>query len=297
VDTDETVRAVARVIREKYVFPDRALAMATVLLEGLPRYQGLAEPELCEALTADLHAVYADLHLSVVYRPDSPAPEDGDSFVAWVRSRADGVSKVEHLKGNVGLFDLRNIMGPELVGETIAAAFTMLRHTEALILDLRGNRGGSPDGAAYFCSYFLPPEPVHLNDVYSRIDDVTHQYWSWPLVPGPRYLARPLYVLTGPLTFSGGEEIAYNLQQLARAGHLDATLIGETTRGGAHPTDEHVVNPVISVQVPEARSINPFTGTNWEGIGVVPDVTIAADQAFEAAYQRALAQIRPSSSA
>jgi hypothetical protein len=32
-------------------------------------------------------------------------------------------------------------------------------------------------------------------------------------LPGPRYTDRPLYVLTSADTFSGGEEITYNLQR------------------------------------------------------------------------------------
>ncbi len=72
-------------------------------------------------------------------------------------------------------------------------------------------------------------------------------------MPGPQYLDRPVYVLTSADTFSGGEEFAYDLKTQGRA-----TLIGETTRGGAHPTSWHQLTEHLTVTVPGARSINPI---------------------------------------
>ncbi len=292
MDSAEVVRAVAQVVRDRYVFPELGATAASSIADCA--YDGLGEAELCQVLTANLHAVCPDHHLAVVFRPEGlrTGPPD-EVFADQARLQGYGVSKVERLDDNIGYLDLRNIHGPEFAGAALSAAMTLLAHTRAFILDLRANRGGHPDGVAFLCSHFLPPEPVHLNDVYSRVEDATRQYWSWPFLSAPRYLGRPVYVLTGPQTFSGGEEIAYNLQQLTRAGLLDALLIGETTRGGAHPTDEHWVAPHICVRVPQARSINPFTGTNWEGVGVSPDLAVPAAEALAAA----LGQIRPSSSA
>ncbi|MFD0526358.1 S41 family peptidase [Kitasatospora arboriphila] len=93
-------------------------------------------------------------------------------------------------------------------------------------------------------------------------------------------------MLTSAVTFSGGEELAYNLKVLERA-----TLIGETTRGGAHPTSRIPVSPHVAVTVPTARSINPVTGTNWEGVGVLPDLALPADRALEAALEHLREQL------
>jgi hypothetical protein len=41
------------------------------------------------------------------------------------------------------------------------------------------------------------------------------------------------------------------------------------------------------VRIPFARAINPITGTNWEGTGVVPDVACPADQALDRALELA----------
>ena len=107
-----------------------------------------------------------------------------------------------------------------------------------------------------------------------------------PYVPGSRYVDKPVYVLTSHDTFSGGEDFCYTLQALGRA-----RLIGETTGGGAHPTRGQPLSPTMSISVPFARSVNPVTGTNWEGTGVVPDVSVAAEEAYDVAYGMALRHV------
>jgi C-terminal processing protease CtpA/Prc len=159
----------------------------------------------------------------------------------------------------------------------------LVTHTDALIIDLRRNRGGDPDGVQLWNSYLFPDGSTHLNDVYDAQTRQTRQYWTLPSVPGPRYLDRPVYVLTSSATFSAGEEFAYNLRALGRA-----TLIGEVTRGGAHPTEVFALSATVEVTVPIARSINPVTGTNWEGVGVAPHVATTAQAAFDVAYRTAL---------
>jgi len=196
-----------------------------------------------------------------------------------------GVFAVQRLDGNIGYIDLRGVADPDAGGNTIAAAMQLISSTYALILDLRRNGGGSPDGAAFWCSYLLPPG-THLNDIYEGETGETRQFWSMPYVPGARYLERPVYVLTSARTFSGGEDIAYNLQAQGRA-----QVVGETTGGGAHPTRGVRISPTLMLTVPHARSVNPVTGTNWEGTGVIPDIPVPADQARDAAWAMALRQV------
>jgi C-terminal processing protease CtpA/Prc len=43
----------------------------------------------------------------------------------------------------------------------------------------------------------------------------------------------------------------------------------------------------ITMSVPYGRAVNPITGTNWEGVGVAPDIAVPADQALERALQEA----------
>jgi C-terminal processing protease CtpA/Prc len=168
----------------------------------------------------------------------------------------------------------------------MAAAMELVSNTDALILDLRKNRGGSPDGAIFLCSYFFKDEDVLLNTIYDGATKQTRQYWGLAWVPGARYLDRPVYVLTGAMTFSGGEELCYNLRAQERA-----VLIGQTTRGGAHPTDSFPLSDTVEITVPIARSVNPVTGTNWEGVGVKPHIELPEEQAFAHAYRLALEHI------
>jgi hypothetical protein len=45
------------------------------------------------------------------------------------------------------------------------------------------------------------------------------------------------------------------------------------------------------LRVPWGRSVNPVTKTNWEGIGIVPDVFTPEDEALEEAHRLALEQL------
>ncbi|MEV4410753.1 S41 family peptidase [Catellatospora sp. NPDC049609] len=289
----QTVTTALDLLTGKYVFPDRAAAAADAVRERLAAgdYEGLDEAALGERLTGHLFDVCADRHLRVRLREAGAAGRTGqaDAAAAWaeyLRLTGYRIARAERLDGNVGFLDLRGVSDPALGGRAIAAAMELVAHTDALIIDLRRNRGGAPDGVAFWCSYFFPDADTHLNDVYDRGTGRTRQYWTLGHLPGARYLDRPVYVLTSDFTFSAGEELAYNLQALGRA-----TLIGQTTRGGAHPTDAFAITDTLEITIPTARSINPVTGTNWEGVGVKPDLEVPAEQAFTVAYRAALRHV------
>ena len=125
-----------------------------------------------------------------------------------------------------------------------------------------------------------------MNDLYNRKEDKTTEFWTMD-VPGSRIVDKPVFVLTSQRTVSGGEEFTYNLKNLKRA-----TIIGETTGGGAHPVSGHRIDDHFMIGVPFARAINPITKTNWEGTGVEPDVKTPASEALEVAKKMALEQIR-----
>jgi hypothetical protein len=197
-----------------------------------------------------------------------------------------GIRRVERLDGNVGYLDVRRVAVPANAGPAIAAAMELVAGTYALILDLRRNGGGSPEGVSFWCSYLFTEEPTHLNDIFHADTGETRQFWALPYVPGTRYVDRPVYVLTSSRTFSGGEEFCYNLQALGRA-----ELIGETTGGGAHPTRGFPISPAVHIGIPNARSIHPVTRTNWQGTGVVPDIAVPDAEAYDVAYARALRHV------
>ncbi|MEV7020530.1 S41 family peptidase [Kitasatospora sp. NPDC093558] len=277
--------ALAR-ITAGYVFPDKTAAIETAIRGRLAEgaYEGLAERELCERVTEDLQAVCPDKHLRLLWSEEPQSMEEEPESVArerfdrYARANNYGVRRVEQLDGNIGYLDLRMIAPAELGGPAYAAAMQLVAPTDALIIDLRECAGGSPEGVQLWCSYLFANDEVHLNDIYERKTGATRQYWTLGHLAAPRYLDRRVAVLTSGFTFSGGEELAYNLKALKRA-----TLVGETTRGGAHPTARIPVAPHATVTVPTARAINPVTGTNWEAVGVEPDVKVPAQDALTAA--------------
>jgi hypothetical protein len=99
----------------------------------------------------------------------------------------------------------------------------------------------------------------------------------------------PLFVLTSSRTFSGAEEFTNNMKVLKRA-----TIIGETTGGGANPGDFFPLAAGLGMFIPTGRAINPVTGKNWEGTGVEPDKKVPAADAYNVAYREALQKIESS---
>jgi hypothetical protein len=288
----------ATLLTEHYVFPEIGERLAALLYEGLAgdRYReaGTAR-RLAELVTEDLQSVNGDLHLRLKYHAE-PVPE-GDDEALWaeLERRADlslgGVPRIERLTGGIVHLELGPSLLPvELAAEPLVAAFTLVSRAEALILDLRAVRGGDPRTVALICSYLLD-EDTHLNTMHFREkdqrEDRVQQFWTLPYVPGHRFGGtKPLYLLTSAKTFSGGEELAYNMQQLGRA-----TLIGETTGGGAHPRRGFTVHPHLEATIPTGRAVNPVSGGNWEGTGVIPDVTSPAGDALGIAHQAALTAV------
>ena len=262
-------------------------------------YDRLDEEALAERLTSDLHEVCDDKHLRVGTMPPRPTrPKPGEPSVPGpaprppagpgpgLRPRNYGIYRAERLDGNVGYLDVRGVPGPEEAGPVIAAAMELIAGTYALIIDLRRNHGGSPHAVVLWCSYFFPDGGTHLNDIFHADTGETRQFWSLAYLPGSRYLDRPVYLLTSSETFSGGEDFAYTLQAQGRA-----EVIGETTGGGAHPTRMIPISATMSISVPFARSVNPVTGTNWQGTGVIPDTAVPAADAHDVAFRKALQHV------
>jgi C-terminal processing protease CtpA/Prc len=165
-----------------------------------------------------------------------------------------------------------------LSGERIAAAMTLLAHADSLIIDVRACLGGSPDAVALLCSYLFDDEPVLMNSLIDRSGQAA-QSWTQAWVPGRRFgIDKPVAILTSGTTFSGAEELAYDLQQAGRA-----TIIGEQTGGGANPRQGYRVHPHLEATIPVARPSNPTSGTNWELVGVTPDIPIDSAQALDRA--------------
>lgn len=296
MQTDEIRAVLARLgalVAEHYVFPETGREVADRLAAAVAagRYDAIHDPEeLADRVTTDLQAGNRDKHLRLKFHRDGP-PDETDPAAEeeyWRRRAAldaGGMARIERLDGNIGLLEIRPLLyPPEYAAPVFAAAMTLLASTDALVIDLRRCVGGSPDQVAFVCSYFLASdEPVHLQDLITPADGTVRQFWTAPYVPGPRFdRGKPIWVLTSSATFSGGEELAYNLQQFGRG-----VVVGERTAGGAHPRRGFKLHEQLEATVPVARSVNSVSGTNWEGTGVAPDLDVPADQALTEAYRRA----------
>jgi retinol-binding protein 3 len=287
-------------LNESYVFLEVAKKMEQTIRERSNKKeydQITSAKEFATKLTTDLQAVSSDKHLRVRYS-HQPIPERGAQREPTTEEREQrrreltwmnhGFAKVERLPGNIGYLEFFNFMDEELGADTVAAAMNFVNGTDALIIDMRSNGGGNPAMVALVCSYLFGAEPVHLNDLYWREGNRTEEFWTRKELAGKRYLNKDVYVLTSKRTFSGAEEFTYNLKNLKRA-----TIIGETTGGGAHPGGGFRISEHFGMFVPTGRAISPITKTNWEGTGVTPDISVPADQALLVARLMALKKALP----
>ena len=84
-------------------------------------------------------------------------------------------------------------------------------------------------------------------------------------------------------TFSGGEEFAYDLQGMKRG-----TLVGETSAGAANNNMFIALSPQLVISVPYGHVTSSFTRSNWEQVGVKPDVKTDPKDALRVAQEQAL---------
>lgn len=279
----ELVAMVAARVRADYVFAEAGARAADALEAAELLTDDLAT--LCGAATEVLQGATADLHLRLVHHPEGVAdPEDPEAYAAhWARqaaATAGGVRSVSRTPDGVAVLALGPFLGvPEHAGPWQVSALDLCHGASGVVLDLRECVGGSPDATALVCSFLLGPEPVHLTTVVERSGE--HQSWTLPLVPGRRLGADvPVVVVVSGRTFSGGEELAFVLQELGRA-----QVVGETTRGGAHPRIGVKVHPEVELALPVASPRSPRTGRNWEGVGVTPDLAVPEADALDVALE------------
>ncbi|MBA2269271.1 MAG: S41 family peptidase [Chthoniobacterales bacterium] len=284
-------------VRERYVFPDIGDAMEKALRVRIANkeYDGIeSAAALAAKLTADLQAVSRDKHLRVklvdpaAARARLPQDDAARREAAAVESRRGnhGFRRVERLAGNIGYIDLRAFSPARWAAEKAAAAMNLVADTEALIIDLRENGGGDPEMVALMVSYLLEGEPVHLNDFVDREGKVVSDFWTSKGLPGKLFVGKDVYVLTSGTTFSAAEGFAYDLTNLKRA-----TLVGETTGGGANPVTMLDVGERFRIALPIGRARSPITQTNWEGAGVKPDISVPAKLALHTAHLAALTKL------
>jgi hypothetical protein len=258
-------------LNQHYVFPDTAKQIETLLRKRQQdgQYDAMSNGEqFASQLTADLASVAHDRHMKVKFSPALLRPgREPDRVTNAAPNRNYGVDNVDHLSPAIGYLRISAFPPPSLVAKRYASAMNELADTDALIIDVRNNHGGTAESVALLISYFVDRR-TRLNDIWSRDSGQTQMFWTEDRLDGKRYGGKkPVVILAGPGTASAGEDFTYTMQALKRA-----TVIGERTWGGAHPVALYRLSGHFYAGIPNSRSISPITHTNWEGTGITPDV-------------------------
>ncbi|HEY6968397.1 MAG TPA: S41 family peptidase [Candidatus Angelobacter sp.] len=292
------IDAAIKILNQYYTDADVAQKMADALLAHEKNGDDDAATNgefLADLLTRQMKNVSHDRHLAMEYSrnkipegPPGPPSEIIAQFREDMKKSNCTFEIVRILPHNIGYLKLNSFPDPSICQASAAAAMAKLNNVDAIIFDLRDNRGGDPKMVALMATYLFD-HPTHLNDIYNRAENSTQQSWTREPIPGNKLADKLAYVLTSASTFSGAEEFCYDLKMLKRA-----TLVGETTRGGAHMTDAHRIDDHFRIFVPEAKPINPISKTDWEGTGVEPDVKVKAADALEMARRLAESKLHKS---
>lgn len=290
----EAINSLNQLMNDFYVFPELAKTTAQHLDEQLAsgHFDQFTDLDgFAEALTESVQEINKDKHMRI--RKNRPYVAQENTPERFIEERIDrlnqsrmnnlGVNTVQMLDGNVGYLDLRGFAGLERGKAKVDSYMQLMAEADAVIIDLSKNGGGSPEMVQYLCSYFFDKK-VHLNSLYWREGNVTTEFWTLDEVGGNKMPDVPLFVITSSRTFSAAEEFSYNMQTQKRA-----TLVGQTTGGGANPGGTRPINANLGVFIPTGRAINPITKTNWEGVGVVPEVKTDVENAKDKAHELAMA--------
>jgi hypothetical protein len=278
------LQKIVGLVESKYVLADKAKGFADEFKARCASgaYDSFTEAkEFAEKVTADLVAITHDKHLNFrVMVPSDVGEKAAGSLhhpVRYFRLRAKenvGFYKLEWIEPRIGYVDLRRFYSFDQAKDMAVAAMKFMANAQAIIIDVRENGGGSGD---YLSSYFLP-YPTQLSGSFSRQTGTLTEFWTRRDIGLEPRLDVPLFILTGPNTFSVSESFAYDMQSRKRA-----TLVGEPTKGGAHSVDIFGIDDQFEFYISTERAVSPVTGGNWEGTGVIPDIHVPAASALDAA--------------
>jgi hypothetical protein len=287
----EVAEKFAQVLAGEYTYPDLGAKMAAAIKKRLKggAYDSITSPlAFADALQADARAVVNDGHLGVMHQPPGSSPQ-ANAQVPQQDAKINVIPEVKILDGNVGYLAVNMMLPTKEAQSTIAAAFALLKNTDALIVDLRGNPGGGGSTISLIEGY--------LNDGPSYVTDVIH--WRkgnqqdklktadvGKLSYGSK---KPVFVLTSPMTFSAAEQLSYDLQAFKRA-----VIVGQNTGGGSNVSNSGPISlgHGFIANVPTGYIVNAKTGTNWEGVGVKPNVSAPAEQALATAWSLAVKSLK-----
>jgi len=292
--------AAAKNLKQHYAYPDVGQKMADSLLAHEKNGDDDAAADgaaFADLLTKQMREVSHDNHLELVYsqdllpasrfdvqgRPLGPTTDDHARYRKTMEQENCTFEKTETLAHNIGYLKLNSFPDPSICRPAAVTAMASLNHVDAIIFDLRNNRGGEPEMVALIAAYLFD-RPEYW---YNPRENTTPRSWTQSPVRGNRLADKPVYVLTSTRTFSGAEQFSYDLKMLKRA-----ILVGETTGGAAHSGVFYRIDDRFGIGIPETKPINPFSKTDWAETGVEPDVKVKAAEALETAVKLAQSKLQ-----
>jgi hypothetical protein len=292
-ERQRVIDAAVAILKNHYIERDHAQKMADALLAHKQSGDDDAVTDgvaFAALLTRQMREVSPDRHVTLDYsqaplpqHPTGQTPEGLARYREAMNQQNCTFERVEILPHNIGYLKLNSFPDVSVCQPTAAAAMASLNNVDAFIFDLRDNRGGEPSMVALLAAYLFD----HPEYLYNPRENTTEQSWTHSPVPGSRLADKPVYVLTSARTYSGAEQFSYDLKMLKRA-----TLVGETTGGGAHSGVWHRIDDHFGMGIPETKAINPFSKTDWAEVGVEPDVKVNAADALATAEKLAQGKLQ-----
>jgi hypothetical protein len=290
VDAEERHRVIAKAVEYlNQFYADHAVAqqMGNALLDHEKNgdYAGTTDGGVfAKMLTQHLRDVSHDLHLEVVYSrrglppaANGPSPERREQYRKALEAESCTFANVERLPHNIGYFKLNSFPDLAFCEAAAKTAMASLNGADAVIFDLRDNRGGYPAMVMFMAAYLFD----HPQYMY-RPEAMPDQCMTKSPVPGSRLADKPVYVLTSSRTFSGAEHFSYDLKMLKRA-----TLVGETTGGATDVAVFHRIDDHFGMGIRESKAGNPYSEPDWAVNGVQPNVKVNAADALAVSQELA----------
>lgn len=276
-----------KVLNDVYVFPEKAKEIQAVIIDRMHKgaYDHIkTNSEFQKQISEELRNVSTDVHLGLLLVKD----EETEPTHVLVETEDKykhnyAFQMLEVLSGNVGYLKFNKFYQDEETIETVDYAMGFLKDTKAMIIDLSDNIGGSPELVRYILSHFFDEETL-LWRIHERGDKDIYELNSIVEIGNPKFKGNyPLFVLVGPDTASAAEIFSYTLKHYNRA-----TIVGQKTRGVAHAVGAVKINKYFIGRFSMSTIINPITLTNFEVVGVQPDIKSSLDKSLDVAHSKAL---------
>lgn len=295
----EAINNAAVNLRDEYVFADGGQKLHDGLLEKLANgeYKGeFNTEEFCSKITEDLRSIINDGHLYVRHIPPATKAEieAAEKAKAEIDTELEDRRQAEMLKQqNHGFYDMRilreglgyvridNFQGTDAAFKRANAMFEYFDECTGIIIDLRWCGGGDGRMGHLLATYFFAAnDSKWLLSNENRAEGTLVQEYTLPFVPGRKRPECKLYFLQSKNSFSAAEAVTYAMQA------YDAcTIIGEYSGGGAHSGNMRDIGSDLKIFMPSGHITSPVTKSNWEGVGVKPDIEVPKTECFRTAIK------------